>query len=406
MVGHNDGRSLAALRSLAVVLLGGLVLAGCEGEEVRPLEPEGGEMFTSYVAMGTSNTAGFQSGGINDSTQRASYAAMVAEAMGAEFNLPLLASPGCPPPVINIYTGETVGGEEAPECGGRITPPPPVLHNVAVPGARVSDALNITGDGATPTPLTTFILGGRTQVRAAREADPTFVTVELGSNDVLEAALSGDTTVITPPSTFAQQYGAVLDSVDRGSVEGGVLIAVPDVTLIPHLSPGSAYYAADQQGAFPPTFSVHESCSPNQLGDATLVPFRYAFGQLLAQAQAGQAVELNCAADPEVLQPAEIGAVRRAVTAYNATIQAEADERDWAYVDPNPTLQQLRQQGDIPLFPNTPGASPQEAVEEPFGPYFSKDGIHPSRQLHRTFAGAVVQAINDQYDTSLSSPGS
>ncbi len=403
MVANNDGRSLAALRSLAIVLAGGLVLAGCDGEQVRPLEPEGGEMFSAYAALGTSNTAGFQSGGINDSTQRASYAAMVAEAMGTEFNLPLLASPGCPPPLVNVYTGETVGGAEAPDCRGRITPPPSVLHNVAVPGARVSDALNITGEGATPTPLTTFILGGRTQVGAAQEAEPTFVSVELGSNDVLEAALSGDTTLITPPPAFAQQYGTVLDRVDGGSVEGGVLIGVPDVTLIPHLSPGSAYYAADQQGAFPPTFSVDASCSPDQLGDVSLVPFRYAFGQLLAQARAGQSVELDCATDPEVLQPAEIQTIRQTVAAYNGTIQQAASDRDWAYVDPNPVLVQLRQQGDIPLFPNTSG---QEAVEEPFGAYFSKDGIHPSRQLHQRFAAAVVQAINEQYDTSLSPPGS
>lgn len=402
MVGRDAGRSSAPRRLAFAVLLGGLVLAGCEGDQLRPLEPEGGEMFSSYVALGNSLTAGFQSAGINDSTQRASYAAMVAAAMGTEFNLPLLLPPGCPPPLVNVYTGEVVGDAGPDSCQGRATPPPPVLHNVSVPGAAVVDALHITGDDVSPNALTTLILGGRTQVEAARQADPTFASVWLGSNDVLGAALSGDTTAVTPPSAFASRYSAVLDSLEDPELEG-VLIGVPDVTLIPHLSPGSAYYAADQQGAFPPTFSVHDSCSPDQLGDVTLVPFGYAFGELLPRAQAGQSVELNCGADAEVLRPAEIQAIRGAVQAYNTTIREEAADRDWAYVDPNATLQQLRQQGAIPLFPNTSG---EAAVTRPFGEYFSKDGIHPSRQLHRMVAGIVVEAINEQYGTGLTPPGS
>jgi len=378
-----------------------MVLTACEGDELRPLEPEGGDMFRSYVALGNSITAGFQSDGISDSTQRASYAAMVAGAMGTEFNLPLLASPGCPAPLVNVYDGTRVGGTAADDCLGRITPPPPVLHNVAVPGAAVVDALSITGDQASPNALTTFILGGRTQVQAARAAEPTFVSVMLGSNDVLEAALTGDTASITPPSTFAERYGSVLESVDVSSVEGGVAIGVPDVTLIPYLSPGAAYYQAEQSGAFPPTFSVDESCSPTRLGQATLVPFGYGFGELLARAQAGQSVELNCAADPPVLLPAEIQKLRQTVAAYNGAIEQAASEREWAFVDPNDALEQVQDQ--VPLFPNTSGA---DAVERPFGDLFSKDGVHPARPLHRMLAGLVVQAINGQYDTDLTPPGS
>ena len=405
MVGHDDGRSFAPLRLLAALLLGGFVLAGCEGEEVRPLEPEGGEMFTSYVALGNSITAGFQSGGINDSTQQASYAAMVADAMGTEFDLPLMAPPGCPPPLVNAYTGEVVGGEDAPACLGRVTPPPTSLNNVAVPGAAIYDALHITGEAASPNELTTFILGGRTQVEAARQADPTFVSVALGSNDVLDAALTGRTGGITPPSTFTERYGATLDSLDLADAEGGVLIGVPDVTLIPHLSPGGAYWQAYQQDAFPPNFFVDGSCAPDQQPAPTLVPFGYAFGELIATAAArpDTTTELDCSADLEVLVPTEIQTIRQTVASYNAAIQEEASSRDWAYVSLTPTLESLRAEGRIPLFPNTSGP---EAVSQPFGELFSKDGIHPARPLHRMLAELVIEAINAQYDTSLSPPGS
>ena len=403
MVESSTGRASRALRSLAALLVGGVLLAGCEGEELRPLEPEGGEIFRSYVALGNSITAGFQSGGINDSTQRASYAAMVAEAMGTEFNLPLLASPGCPPPLVNVYEGTRVAGASADDCLGRVTPPPPVLHNVAVPGATVFDALSITGDAATPSALTTFVLGGRTQVQAARDAEPTFVSVMLGSNDVLEAAISGGTASITPPSTFADRYTEVLDGVAAAEPEGGVLIGVPDVTLIPYLSPGAAYYQAYQQDAFPPNFFVDGSCSPDQQPAPTLVPFGYAFGELIATAAArpDTTTELDCSADPEVLVPTEIQTIRQTVVAYNAAIEQEASDRGWAYVNPNDALEQVQDQ--VPLFPNTSGA---DAVERPFGDLFSKDGIHPARPLQRMLAALVVEAINGQYDTDLTPPGS
>src|SRR5438094_453648 len=64
-------------------LAAGLVLAaaGCSNEHVFPLavpQYAGGAMFQRYVAMGNSITAGFQSGGINDSTQQQSYVGLVA----------------------------------------------------------------------------------------------------------------------------------------------------------------------------------------------------------------------------------------------------------------------------------------------------------------------------------------
>jgi len=48
-----------------------LVVAACEADHdvFGPNPPIGGELFRSYVAIGNSITAGFQSGGINDSTQ-------------------------------------------------------------------------------------------------------------------------------------------------------------------------------------------------------------------------------------------------------------------------------------------------------------------------------------------------
>ncbi len=60
-----------------------------------------------------------------------------------------------------------------------------------MPGANSFDPTGLAGGGYSP--LTTFILGGRTQVQKAVEVDPTFATVWIGNNDVLGFALAGTT---------------------------------------------------------------------------------------------------------------------------------------------------------------------------------------------------------------------
>src|SRR5881227_112796 len=144
-------------------LAAGLVLAavGCSNDDlITPPVPQykGGPMFQRYVAMGNSITAGFQSGGINDSTQQQSYAVLLARGMHSPFFLPLLNRPGCPPPYTNVFLQTRVGGATPTTCALRNipNPPPPFISNTAVPGALVIDIYN-NGAGAHPNTLTQFI---------------------------------------------------------------------------------------------------------------------------------------------------------------------------------------------------------------------------------------------------------
>src|SRR2546426_7149175 len=85
--------------------------------------------------------------------------------------------PGCRPPLTNIYLQTRVLPAVPGNCALRKTQPipPPYINNVAVPGALVVDPLDNSGN---PTALTTFFLGGQTQIQAMRRAKPTFVSVE------------------------------------------------------------------------------------------------------------------------------------------------------------------------------------------------------------------------------------
>ena len=389
----NRNRWHMTLRPLRWGLLGLLLLAlGCHDEGLLPPEPTGGALFARYVAIGNSITAGYQSGGINATLQQQAYPVLLAKAMGTPFNLPLLRDPGCPPPLVNILTGERLGGLPDDFCAYRQVPPPRIINNVAVPGAKVIDVLTNLGEGTSANTLTLLLLGGRTQLEAAAEARPTFVSVWIGNNDVLGAAIAGNPALITPVNAFQQRYTQMLNELQAMGVQGGLLIGVANVTVIPHLSPGIAYAQAEQAGAFPPTFDVADNCATT--GATALVPFSYAFGELLAAAMQGQSVTLDCVNDPQLLSPEETATIVQTVEQYNNFIRQQADRLGWAYLDPNVKLLELKNQGQIPIFPNVNSS-------EPFGPYFSLDGVHPSSLAHKLVAQEAAAAINAVYGTNL-----
>jgi hypothetical protein len=401
------------IRIAAAALSAGLAAAACRQDELFRPYPNGpvDALFTRYVSMGNSITAGFQSVGINDSTQLQSYAVLLARQARTPFFVPLMARPGCPPPIDTLFrasgTPHRVGGGTAGTCALRAPQavPPPYINNVAVPGAAALDLITNLGPGTGSNALTTFFLGGLTQIQAMKRVDPTFVTVWIGNNDVLAAATAGgDTTKITDTTTFKAEYGAILDSLGTTNVRAGVLIGVANVTLIPFFSKGSTYWAIKNGlvpgAAFPPNFAVDNVCAPalaGGIGDSVLVSFQFGV-PLIAAALANPALQdtLHCTEVPTV-QPAEFRKLARTVVAYNNFISSQAGARGYAYLDPNALFTALPA-GSIPAFPALSGAA---SVTTPFGAFFSRDGVHPSAASHKLLANALIGVINGTYGSSI-----
>jgi lysophospholipase L1-like esterase len=432
------------------LLIVALVLGGCDDEQLLTDAPESGDLFDRYAAIGNSITAGFQSNGISVSTQQESYANLLAGQMGTDFTLPALNNPGCPPPLTQIFP--VPQAPDGPPCSLRETPVPTTLNNVAVPGAGVADVLSNTDAASSANTLTSFILGGRTQIEAAKQVQPTFVTAWIGNNDVLEAALAGTSDLVTPVEDFQSRYSTMLSEFDQmEDLEGAALFGVVDVTLTPNLSPGAAYAQvvpqAQQAGVLPPNLEVANSCAPSSLGgvgDQMLVPFQYGVtlvavaGALFQQAGPNAPdVTLDCGQDLTVEQAVgqtfggvnnippsiqgviedvrtisiltsiEVGTIKGTAQAYNAFIQQQANERGYAYVDVNALFQQPELRSQIPIFPelfDVPGND--FTPDQPFGPLFSLDGVHPSAAAHEVVTNAAIEAINDQYGTNIPSLGS
>jgi lysophospholipase L1-like esterase len=404
-------------KHLARVAAIGLVLAAvaCEADRelLGPNPPSGGEIFRSYVAIGNSITAGFQSNGINDSTQRQSYALLLARAMGTRYAYPALAKPGCPAPIANTQTGALVG-----QVGTTLPPPcaardplsvTEILNNVAVPGARVADP-NSPSTGSSNA-LTTFILGGKTQIQRALDAQPTFATVWIGNNDVLSAGLSGllvggvvpgQNGITITQAQFQASYDAMIAQLQAGAPDvKGVLIGVAQVANLPSFSVGALLASsATIQAGLSQAAGKPVTVLPNCTGSTSLVNVPQLLGAIRANTHPAV---VSCAKDPLtapvgdvfVLDPQEQASLTATVAGFNTYIQTKANAIGFAYWDPNPLFIASRASGAIPPFPNL--ASPTAT----FGPLISLDGVHPSAGGHQLMANAIIGVINAKYGTTL-----
>ncbi|HEY4218345.1 MAG TPA: SGNH/GDSL hydrolase family protein [Gemmatimonadaceae bacterium] len=401
-------RSQPAVRGALFVGLAAITAAvavACNGDTHLVNPPFASPIFQSYVAIGNSLTAGYQSGGINDSTQRQSYAYLLAHQMGTRFAYPSLKAPGCPPPVNNFLAQTRVGNGTASTCALRdpasVTA---ILNDVAVPGIATADPDTTLGPNGNA--LSELILGGKTMIQKALDAQPTFATVWLGNNDILVPALGGFPAGATPVSTFIANYAKDINTLMAGAPQlKGVLIGVVQVANAPivfraALIDTPSVKAAASQVAGRPVSLDPLTCAGT--GATALINFQYLVA--IQSRPAGFPGTVYCgkvggggATDPGdngVLDPAEQVTVTNTINGYNAYIKAKADTIGFAYYDPNPTLVALAAAGKIPPFPILTSA-------QPFGQYFTLDGVHPSASAHIVIMNGLVDVINAKYQTSL-----
>ena len=404
------------------------LLAGCaDDDELGPPDiASENAIFLRYVAMGNSITAGFQSAGINDSTQQRSYAVLIANAVGVPFYVPSLQGRGCPPPFVNNVTQERVGGGGPADCDLREFSEQPWVSNVAVPGATSFSPIDNLSPGANSNALTTFILGGRTQIQAMQDVDPTLVSLWIGNNDVLGALTSGanpgNPALVTPVPAFEANYAEILDAIEATGAEA-ILVTVADVSVIPFASLTAIYYCltydddlrcpAPLPGTPDPNlaglaglglWTINTNCSAAENGLQTRIPWTKILPRLGAAA-GGTPVTLDCdpvAQDTVLVTPTELANLQAAVVGYNNFIQSQAVARGMDYFDVNIVLATLVANGTIPAVPNLAPALGGNPVT--FGPMFSLDGVHPSSTAHELLADSVAAHINAAYGTSIPVP--
>jgi len=289
-----------------------------------------------------------------------------------------------------------------------------ILNNVAVPGASSFDPTDADG---TPfsNALTSFILGGKSQVQRALDARPTFVSIGIIGNDYLSFAVQDGRTAalagITPVAVFSTNYDAMLAQLTAGAPGvKGVILANVLPTAVPILFAASAMSTPAFKAGFDAqagvTTTLDPSCVTGGAGATSLIntflAHQIAIGAhppIVACVPGGASGALPAPiGDILILHPAEQTTINTIVNGYNAYLQAKAASVDFAYYDPNPLLNALKTTGT--LIRATPNYGSSTAA---FGTGMSLDGVHPNLLVHRELTNALIPVINTKYGTTLTS---
>jgi hypothetical protein len=349
--------------------------------------------------------------------------------MGTRFGYPSIAGVGCLPLTANFQTQTTTTGAvrgsatDLVQCALRSTSTTDILNNVAVPGAWSGDPTSTSTTHSNT--LTTLFLGGKTQLERALMANPTFVSIWIGNNDLLGPAISSGGTAaslatITSTAAFSTNYDAIVDPLvaARPGLKG-VLIGVVDVGNAPIMFAASALGSAAFKGAFDAiacgagtastscvaaATTLDASCT-SAPGNAALINTFLAFQirinahpALIACTPGGASGLIPApVGDALVLTTTEQATVTAAVTAFNTYISGKAAALGFAYYDPNPTLVTLKATGTLIR------STPSFAATGTFGTGMSLDGVHPNALVHLQIANDVIARINTKYSTKLPS---
>ena len=258
---------------IAVLLLIGAALAGCDGEydsvvdanlDRNPIPDmdiqasQGDADFSNYVAIGNSLTAGFMDGALYNNGQRFSLGAQISgqfEFTGAPatFNQPDINSENGFNTSVNSGNGPGLGrfkldtsipGPSPVINGDPIEPytgSASALNNFGVPGIQVGQLLSPdTGNPSSPlfnpfyarfasSPGTSAIMDD------VISTDPTFFTLWIGNNDVLGYALSGATNsaVLTSQADFQTRFAATVNRLMTETTASGVVANIPPILGTP-----------------------------------------------------------------------------------------------------------------------------------------------------------------------------
>ncbi len=252
---------VAGLLALALALAGCSLFAPDETLLNAPAVDSGTTDFTRYVALGNSLTAGYQSGALYESAQVRGFAALLAAAMGVDFELPLIEDPGMYGPGIPAghlaVTFDDDGGVVlAPVPWADPGTPPDFLnatlaapyHNLGVPGAVTWDLLNALDSASCASGDNSYFdiilrnaqvdwtaLGGAaadlTVMQQAIMLDPTFVSLWIGNNEILGAATVGSGEPLIDATTFGVLYDMLLDGLATELPEAEFVVAnIPPIT--------------------------------------------------------------------------------------------------------------------------------------------------------------------------------
>jgi hypothetical protein len=415
------------LRSIGLAA-GALALAG------TPLLAQ----FDHYVALGDSLSAGVEGNCLVQRNQEASFPAVLAHQLEqADFQQPLvqelaLTSPLVGPPCLGAVfippSTVTVGNisQQGAPLNSLLARP---YDNLGLPGAHVADLVDLihaNPNGTTAEQFAALVLrnvpgspfDGLNAVTEANSLGPDLITLWVGSNDILPAALSGlflPGVTVTPQILFGAKYAEVLENV---ALPGRTIVAgnVPSVTSIPFattvpsrltipggsvpvLGPGNGTYPCvpvpPDQGCPVPDGTLVTLPASALLAQGIGVPV--ALGGTGLPLPDGAFVPPSTVVPGVLLYPDEDDDISEFITAYNDIIATEIAHVGGVLVDFYAIFNDIVAHGY-----HIGGINLSSSFLT--GGIFSADGFHPSSIGYTIVADEIIHAMNEQLHLEIPRP--
>ena len=415
--------------SFALVLGLAAFLAGCQGpcDKIEPITApnagSGSADFSNYVALGTSISAGFQSGGLVYKHQATSFPALFAQLVGksvlasgqGQFSFPAVSANGYPPllhlrsikPLLVDTVGYSAFGEPTNATW------PTAYNNLAVPTATMLDVVDSTnyyatvappaGLGRSPGAFFFFENAARHRGALLTQAislGPTFMSLELGANELLGYATAGGyNSAVFPPGTYAALLTSAVNGIHTFRPDAKIaLFTPPNPTTIPYFKTFSPYTIRLSDGAPAPLLGPSGALSATDLvlltaKDSLARGTGFAVGtyNYLNPAAPGNGRPLP---DWMVLNTSEQSNVTAAWTAMSIAIDSVSQRPFVTKVDLNQLLETVATNG---LTVGTTHYTTAYIT----GGLFSLDGIHPNDLAHALICNSMVDAVNAKFGAGL-----
>lgn len=482
------------------LVIASVTLTACDRGFDNPVGDEssynaGQADFSRFVSIGDSLTAGYADGALYLSGQENSYPSLLAKQLkkvgGGEFKQPL---------VNDNLGGLLIGGSRDSDSDGEIDfknrlvldavtkKPIPIegtpitevsspltgqFNNMSVPGAKsfhfslagYGDLAGLDAGTANPYFVRFSSSSTATVIGDAAAQIPSFMVMWIGNNDILAYATKGGSGVdqalnfdpttygsndITSPVVFDTVYRGLVGAITTANAEvKGVLLSIPDVSMIPYFTtvpfnplPLDQASAESLNAAYAPynggiqlalaaeeitsedaekrTISfaagennavviLDESLTDLTSSNSALTNMRQATAEDLlvftSAAKIGTRADASNPAtvwgagmplqDGDVLIPTEIQAIETARLAFNATIKSVADANDnFLYVDAAALVAELSTTGvDY-------GLGSINATYATGGAY-SLDGVHPTARGYAVIANQIIEDINNGFGANI-----
>ena len=384
--------------------------------------------FTRYVALGDSITAGVASASILDYYQQRSYPQLLATQAGAGLlQGPFVAPPGLAPIlVLESLSPLSVGPTDLPLPAdpfdyfyNLILEAP--YQNLGLSGADTNDLLTKTGNALNlaagnfdnvvydmtlripqvEDPNTGDLVDFTAMV-AAISQQPTFLTVWIGSNDVLGAVLAAtpiDGITMTPLDEFTTDYTTVIGGLATSlpNTDIVVLNIFGDARWIPFTSTVPTSVDIPGVGAVP----LMGEDGPLVPGDFLTLPAGELLGLGMGLPIPGspplpENLDPATGAPGVILRAAEIEVINERLTAVNGIIAGIAGQFPNVHLYDVSALMADIVNGDFRTFGGI-----ELTTDFLVGGIFSYDGFHPQNVGQAVVAGGLIDFINDELNADL-----